>query len=78
MGEGQRRVAERRAQFEDAARLRRRGQHAEQRAVPIRIGVAAMAGAMLIGGLAHVGERIGRRLRHRRLTRGSDNSGFRA
>ena len=60
LGEAQRGVAERGAEFEHAPRVGGRRQRPEQRAVVVRIGVAAVLGAVLKRRLAQGGEGIGR------------------
>ena len=63
VGEPERGVAERAAEFEHALGRDRRGDHAENRAVVERIGSAAVLRAMAQGLRAHLGEWIGRFLR---------------
>jgi len=62
---GQRRVTESRAQFQDAARIGRRRQRSEQRAVIISIGTAAVLRAMRGGRGLYLGEGIESRNLHR-------------
>ena len=59
MGKRERGVAERTAELEDAPCIHRRGERAEQRAVAIRPGAAAVLGAVLEGCVPHPAERIG-------------------
>ena len=75
-GERQSGIAERRSQFQNAPRVGRPGQRRQERAVIIRIGVAAVLAAMGVGRGANFGEGIGPRLVI--LLLGSDNSGSRA
>jgi hypothetical protein len=60
MGEPERRIAERTAEFEHALGCDGGGDHAENGAVLERVGAATVLGAVPQGLPAHFGERVGR------------------